>query len=562
MPPPRTRLVAKNTKERKERRVKMRRLALSAVPALVAVLALGVFGAVVAASSEPELVGRRFTETRYITVEVYDRSNPGGSPPEDNFWTNFIKEGMLRDHNVHVTFVPVPRWTEVEVLNNLLAAGDAPDISVTYSYPTIQTYANMGGVLDLAPYLEQYKDLLPNLWALLGDDNIYWNRDPQTGRVWAIEAKLFQNKRINTFVREDWLKKLGLPEPRTLEEFENMLRAFRDNAELLLGEDADKMIPYSTSFDVGWRNDHLIMSFVPEDFSDKDRFIYGFDDRGLLFPNYKEGVRKLNQWYNEGLIWRDFHFYGAGDRTEDNNMKAGYVGAFMHNWDYPFRDGEEGIHANLQRLVGPEAAYIAVESFPNDAGIYRKFLSAPVDRKIFFPITNKEPLASLLYLDWISKLENRRFLQIGVEGVNHVVLEDGAVQMLAATGDMIQNSPQNIDYTITINGLDLGDPELTAKSIALNYPGVDARIVERAYHITSNEARYNKNFQVGEIRAEEGMQTALADKRDRLLQRAIVARPEDFDRVWDEGMADYLRSGGQAIINERAQKYAQYYGDE
>lgn len=540
----------------------MRRLALSAVPALVAVLALGVFGAVVAASSEPELVGRRFTETRYITVEVYDRSNPGGSPPEDNFWTNFIKEGMLRDHNVHVTFVPVPRWTEVEVLNNLLAAGDAPDISVTYSYPTIQTYANMGGVLDLAPYLEQYKDLLPNLWALLGDDNIYWNRDPQTGRVWAIEAKLFQNKRINTFVREDWLKKLGLPEPRTLEEFENMLRAFRDNAELLLGEDADKMIPYSTSFDVGWRNDHLIMSFVPEDFSDKDRFIYGFDDRGLLFPNYKEGVRKLNQWYNEGLIWRDFHFYGAGDRTEDNNMKAGYVGAFMHNWDYPFRDGEEGIHANLQRLVGPEAAYIAVESFPNDAGIYRKFLSAPVDRKIFFPITNKEPLASLLYLDWISKLENRRFLQIGVEGVNHVVLEDGAVQMLTATGDMIQNSPQNIDYTITINGLDLGDPELTAKSIALNYPGVDARIVERAYHITSNEARYNKNFQVGEIRAEEGMQTALADKRDRLLQRAIVARPEDFDRVWDEGMADYLRSGGQAIINERAQKYAQYYGDE
>ena len=47
-----------------------------------------------------------------------------------------------------------------------------------------------------------------------------------------------------------------------------MLRAFRDNAELLLGADADKMIPYSTSFDVGWRNDHLIQSFVPNDMSD------------------------------------------------------------------------------------------------------------------------------------------------------------------------------------------------------------------------------------------------------------------------------------------------------
>jgi len=109
--------------------------------------------------------------------------------------------------------------------------------------------------------------------------------------------------------------------------------------------------------------------------------------------------------------------------------------------------------------------------------------------------------------------------------------------------------------------LDLGDPELTAKSIAFNYPGVDARYIERAYHMTSNHARYGKNFQVGDIRAEEGMQTVLKDKRDRLLMEAIVARPEDFDRVWDAGFADYLRSGGQAIIDERAAKYEQYYGE-
>jgi len=532
------------------------------------VAAVLVFGSVAtslaAIPDDPDFdpVTRRFGRTRSITVEVYDRGNPGGSPPEDNAFTDFIKEGMLRDHNVRVTFVPIPRWTEVEVINARLAAGDAPDVAVTYSYPTIQTYANMGGVIDLAPYLEKYKDVLPNLWELLGDTNIYWNRDPNTGRVWAIEALLFQNKRINTFVREDWLKKLGLPEPRTLEEFENMLRAFRDNAELLLGpEMAHEMIPFSISQDVGWRADHLLMSFVPESLTDKEMFIYGFDDRHFLFPGYKEGVRKLNQWYHEGLIWPDFALYPPGDQTEDNNMKKGVVGAFIHNWDYPYRNGEDSIHVALQRLVGPEAAFIAVEPFPNDAGIYRKFLSAPIDRKVFFPITNREPLASLLYLDWISKLENRRHLQIGWEGINHQVLPDGAVQLLQATGRYIMNSPQNIDYTLTINGLDLGDPEITAKSIALNYPGVDARYIERAYRITDNEARYGKNFQVGEIKAEEGMQTVLTQKRDNLLARAIVAPPDQFDRVWDEGFADYLRSGGQAIINERLQKYEAIYGE-
>lgn len=118
---------------------------------------------------------------------------------------------MLRDHNVVVEFVPVPRWTEVEVLNNLLAAGDAPDICVTYDYPTIQTYANMGGVLDMAPYLEKYKDLIPDLWDWLGEQNLYWNQDPITGTVWAIEARLAHNTRINTFVREDWLRSSAFP---------------------------------------------------------------------------------------------------------------------------------------------------------------------------------------------------------------------------------------------------------------------------------------------------------------------------------------------------------------
>ncbi len=123
------------------------------------------------------------------------------------------------------------------------------------------------------------------------------------------------------------------------------------------------------------------------------------------------------------------------------------------------------------------------------------------------------------------------------------------------------NSPSNIDYTITINGLDLGDPVLTARSVALNYPGVDARFIERAYEITSNEARYGINAQVGEIKAQEGMDTALAEKRNNLLAQAIVAKVEEFDAVWDRGFNDYLRSGGQAIIDERAQKYDAMYGN-
>lgn len=510
---------------------------------------------------KPEIVDGKFTETRKISVEIYDRGNDGGSTPEDNFYTDFIKEGMLRDHNVEVEFVPVGRWTEVDEINNLLAANTAPDICVTYSYPTIQTYANMGGVLDLAPHLEKNKDMLTNLWDLLKDENIYYDLDPEKGTLWALEARLYHNMRINTFVREDWLKKLNISEPTTIEEFESMLKAFRDNASTLLGKDADKMIPFSISFDVGWRADNLMASLFPDDMSEEEMYVNGFDDRHLLFPGYKEGVRVLNKWYNDNLIWKDFYLYGKGDSTEDNLMKAGYVGAFIHNWDYPYRNGDEGIHANLQKLVGPDAAFIAVDPFVNEAGKHAKFVGSTVDRKVFFPSTNDEPLASLLYLDWISTLENRKFLQIGEEGATHEVQSDGSIKLIAApSGDpKIMNSPNNIDYTITINGLDLGDANLNIKSIALGYGGVESRFVEKANATAKNDGKMTPAVHVGEIKAEEGMGAALPEKRDTFLNQSIRATPDKFDATFDAGLQDYLSSGGQAIIDERKTAYEKYY---
>ena len=508
-----------------------------------------------------EIVDGKFAETRHITVEIFDRGNDGGSKPEDNVYTNFIKEGMLRDHNVDVTFVPVPRWTEVEQINNLLAAGDAPDICVTYDYPTIQTYADMGGVLDMNSYLSDNKDQLTNLWNLLGDDNIYWNQDPKTGTVWSVTAILAVNAGKNVFVREDWLKKLNMAEPKTVDEFEKMLVAFKDNASLLLGNDADKMIPFSISYDVGWRAFNLVSSYIPDNTTEKDFYVYGFDDRQLLLPNVKEGYRELNKWYNEGLIWKDFALYGAGDTTEASMMKAGYVGAYIQSWDDPYRNGDDSVQNNLKRLVGDDAAYVAIKPFQNDAGKYKQLYSAPVDRNVFFPATNDEPVASLMYLDWISTLENRMYLQIGEEGITHETTADGTIKTIAATGDYIMNSLNNIDYTITVNGLDLGDKQKTLDAIALGYSGVDPSYIKKAFSEPSADDHVQKNANAGAIKSEVGISTALSAKRDTLLAQAIVAPTADFDKMFDAGMQDYLNSGGQAIIDERKAAWEAIYGD-
>jgi putative aldouronate transport system substrate-binding protein len=512
----------------------------------------------------------RFKQTQSITVEVFDRGLDGGrSKPEDNFYTKWIQAGMLRDHNVQVTFKAIPRWTEVDELNNLLAAGNAPDVCVTYSYPTVQSYANMGGVTDLNPYINKYKDLFPNLWGWAGNECINYNKDPTTGQVWAILGKMSNPTRVNTFIREDWLKKLNIPVPETLDAFYKALVAFRDNAGTLLGADAKMMIPFSHSFDVGWRAEHLFQSFIPSGVTDKDFFIYGFDDRNLSRPSTvvgetvaKSSSRILNKWYNEGLTWKDFALYGEGDTTEDNLMKSGYIGAFIHNWDYVWRNGQDSISVAMKTLAGQDANYIAISPFKNDAGVSQKYGYALIDRNLFFPASNKNPIAGLLYLDWVTRQDNLTFLQLGEEGVTHRTMSNGAVQTLAATGDKIQNSPNNIDYTLTINGIKMPTTELTIKSMALGYTGIDSRYVEAGYYASAEPRRTMGRPIVGEIAAETGMDQVLKEKRDALYAQAITAPIANFDSIWDAGYRDYLNSGGQAIIDERSRKWTQLYGSK
>ena len=161
------------------------------------------------------------------------------------------------------------------------------------------------------------------------------------------------------------------------------------------------MIPYSVSYDVGWRAATLIESFLDPNMSDREFYINGFDDRKLTENGTKDAIKLLNKWYNMGLLWDDFALYGSGDTTEDSMMKAGYVGAFTHNWDYPFRNGEDSINANLQRQVGENAKFVAIDCFEDKNGTYTKFVSSTAgDRKIFFPTTNDEPLACLLSVSY------------------------------------------------------------------------------------------------------------------------------------------------------------------
>ncbi|MFA9379571.1 MAG: extracellular solute-binding protein [Acetanaerobacterium sp.] len=487
-----------------------------------------------------------------ITVEIFDRGTDGGkTDPTDNFYTDWIKAKVLEDLNIGVSFQAVSRWEEVEQLNNLMAAGNAPDVCLTYDQNLIANYRDLGGLTDLAPSVDE---LLPDLKAFLGADSALAGRDlimrnvnTETGTLFSIPARRMNVAALTTFIRKDWLDKLNLPVPTTTDEYYDALVAFKEQDPGGVG--AGNVIPFTMTNDVRWRAGTIVDSFIDANLSDKDRWINSAVERNFLLPGYKEGYRFLNKMYNEGLIDTEFPLY-TDDTPSDNLIKSGVVGSFIHNWDQAYRD-TPGLLRDLKANV-PDAEIISIDPFKNTAGKTEKTLYDAAGVNFFVPAASKNAEGALRYINWLSKFENRYFLQIGEEGVTHEIV-NGIPKLLVTEGPQIMNSSQNIDYTIMINGLDINDPERYAEALAQSY-SVDSALIITAYDNSMKDGRPSIIVPV-ELTAAGPVSQTLIDKGLTLMAEAVTASADSFDSVWDSGIEDWLASGAQAVIDERAAKY-------
>lgn len=501
---------------------------------------------------------RRFIEPVTISVALWDRDHERVPVFAESHWAEWVQERILEDHNIIVEWYTVPRHGEPEFQSTALAAGTAADIGYTFDNPMVTTMAGMGGMHNLYDLLESYRHLLPNLYDHLGE-NIYWNLDPDTRELWSITGRNMQHGRVVTFMREDWLETLGLDAPTTLEEFEATLKAFRDNAELLV-DNPDRLVPYLLGADVAWDAGTLIESFIPSDITEREWFVHGFDDRRFHHTEAaKEATRVLNRWFHEDLLWNDFVVAEAADGH--NLIRQGYVGAMTANWDMPFRAADRWT-LDMRDSVGEYVNFIPVAPFLNDAGDVRKFFPNPTDRFIFFPTSNENPLASLLYLDFISRPDVLEYLQFGVEGIHRETGADGGITVLGETDThewpdhMFIPSANNFDITMTANGIAGVD---TLKNA---YPGITPERVLAARAIGMDNAYWKRQVQIRSIAAEEGMSGPLSDFRDQMLHRIIVqSTPETFDADWTREYTTYLALGAADIIAEREQAWVETFGD-
>jgi putative aldouronate transport system substrate-binding protein len=408
----------------------------------------------------------------------------------------------------------------------------------------IDNFRDWGGILNLAPHIDTY---LPDLKKLLGADPVFTGKDfirrdeqfNTGGAAYAIPSARVALAQRNVWIRKDWLDKLGLPVPNSIDQFYNTLVAFRDRDPGGVG--ANRVIPYFQGSDVRWGLADLMNNGIQKGLTDRELWINTPVERNIAIPGYKEGVRLMNKWYNEKLIYQDFPLITVAE-DGGNIIKSGVAGAFSGNWDGPYRPDDKTNSALAKNVPG--ASFI-----PVDLNLNNKSMMDKTGLWIFIPGFSKNQADALKYLNWLSKFENYNYLQVGERGRNHNIV-NGVPQVIASTDPKwIQNSALNIDITMPLNGVDLGNTDDNIKVLALSYEGYSADLISNAYNISVKNARA-AIVHPGTITKTQNTQTLL-DKADALLAQAIRTSPATFDSVWDAGYRDWLSSGAQEMIDER-----------
>lgn len=216
-----------------------------------------------------------------------------------------IFKRLETDTNVHIEWTNIPDTDYAEKKNLLLASGDLPDAFYNSQFTDYEliTYGKDGTIIPLEDLIDQYA---PNLKKLLEErPDLKAAITAPDGHIYGLPTWEENELGTNPFfhvINTEWLNKLGLKFPETLDEYTAALLAFKTQDPNGNGK-ADE-IPLSFMH-MQWCMDiaGLFGAFgLPDNL--EHRIVR---DGKVIFtatqPEYKEALKYFNEkWYKQGLI--------------------------------------------------------------------------------------------------------------------------------------------------------------------------------------------------------------------------------------------------------------------
>ncbi|MDF2924747.1 MAG: transporter substrate-binding protein [Paenibacillaceae bacterium] len=298
-------------------------------------------------------------------------------------------------------------------LNVRLATSDMPDLFFVSSRTMLKDYAEKGILLDLTPYMDQLKDYA----QYAGADSV--DAGKVNGKQFGIVKPQAPNQ-ISYWIRKDWLDKLGMKVPTTLDEFYETAKAFlekdpdgngKNDTYALTGTGIGTFSPLFGAY--GTLNPGTIMI--------KDgKVISTYQD-----PAMKEALAYIKKLTDAKLVDPEFMSNKVPD-VQQKLFQGQYGIAFIH-WPAIVK---EDVRVQWQK-INPQAQWIQLSPPQGPGGSYNSEMSAISAGGIFaLPKSlEKQPekiKKALELVNYTATKEGSRLVWYGVEG-KHYNLEGDKV---------------------------------------------------------------------------------------------------------------------------------------
>ena len=296
-----------------------------------------------------------------------------------------------------------------DAFDKLLARRQLPDI---VGGQRLKDHVNLYGpeglylpldelVRDYAPNIQKFLDDHPELRPAITawDGQIYYIPyfpDGEFGRAY--------------FIRQDWLDKLGLPLPQTVDELYQTLVAFRDRDPNGNGE-ADEIPIFMRQ----WQELLRLVTLWDGRSTGSDTYhdfvvIDGEITHPYVTGNYRDGIKHLAQWHREGLI--DPEIFTRGSKARDILLGENR-GGMTHDWfastagyNQSLADQINGF--NFAAILPPASVT------GNRIAEHRRTPVKPDGWAISY--NNEHPIKTIRYFDFWFSEPGRRLANFGIEG--------------------------------------------------------------------------------------------------------------------------------------------------
>lgn len=336
--------------------------------------------------------GKRMTIS--IVANSQGSTFPDGTDENHNEYLDYIEQNTNLD--IKVTLPPLDGYDDK--LNVMMSSGDLPDMLNAPNPSWFINYVNRNALMPLDDVIERYG---PELKERIPQEA--WENVTVNGHIYAVPSLNEVKGAEIMYVRKDWLDRLGLQPPRTLDEYYKVMKAFAERDPD--GNGKNDTIGFAILERLG-RTAPIFGAFGTQIMQSA---WYERDGRlvaGATLPETKEALAFLAKLYEEKLLDPLFPVNKSANFQE--KIASGKVGLFSAAWS----DTRGPIEAS--RKKDPNAVWIPLEFPVGPNGSKGTYDMSLVRSYNVIPATSTNAEGVIRFLNFIGG-KGHRDLKLGFE---------------------------------------------------------------------------------------------------------------------------------------------------